>query len=219
VSLVEDDVLLARRLSPPTTAVIVVDFQNDFCADGGWYDSVGHPLAMGQEAAGRAAELLPVLRRHGMMVVFTQTIGDPEFLSPTAREGYERKGMSLENYCRTGSWGADFYGVAPEEGEHIVRKHRYSGFVGTELDLLLRSNGIENVVLMGVATNVCVESTARDASMRDYRTTVVADCCGTYDQQLHDSTMENVRRAFGVVTSSAEVVRVLDGSSGSAERP
>jgi ureidoacrylate peracid hydrolase len=206
---IEDD-WLSQRLAPATTAVLMVDFQNDFCAEGGWYDSIGYSLAMGQEAAVHAAELLPFLRSQGMMVVFTQTIGDPGFMSPASTEGYRRKGVSLENYCRSGSWGADFYHLAPEDGDYIVTKHRYSAFVGTELDLLLRSNGIENVVLMGVATNICVDSTARDASMRDYRTTVVGDCCGTYDQQLHDGTLENMRRAFGAVSTGAEVRRVLE---------
>jgi ureidoacrylate peracid hydrolase len=61
-------------------------------------------------------------------------------------------------------------------------------FVGTNLDLILRSNGIENLIVTGVATNICVDSTARDGYMRDYRVTVLEDCCGTYDKALHDAT-------------------------------
>jgi ureidoacrylate peracid hydrolase len=90
----------------------------------------------------------------------------------------------------------------------VVTKHRYSAFVDTELQALLRSNRIENLLLAGVATNVCVESTARDAFMFDYRVTVLSDCTGTYSETLREATLENMRRAFGTVATSTEVTRI-----------
>lgn len=197
-------------LHPDVTAALIVDLQNDFCAEGGWYSTIGHDLTMGQRAALQTAKVLPALRRAGIPIIFTRNIGDPEYMSATAREKFAEKGFPLDSYCRTGSWGADFYEVEPDPADIIVVKHRFSAFRSTDLEVLLRARGTEHLLIMGVATNICVDSSARDAMMRDYRVTVVEDCCGTYDQALHDGTLENIRRAFGRVSTSGEVLSLLE---------
>jgi ureidoacrylate peracid hydrolase len=108
--------------------------------------------------------------------------------------------------CRAGSWGAQFYEVAPQPGETIVRKSRYSAFADTNLDLVLRATGRQSVLLTGVSTNVCVESTLREALFHDYHVTLVEDCCASYEQELHDSTVRNVAKYFGYVHTSSDVV-------------
>jgi ureidoacrylate peracid hydrolase len=90
----------------------------------------------------------------------------------------------------------------------VVVKHRYSAFTGTELDPLLRAQGVENLIFTGITSNVCVESTARDAYMYDYHVVVVSDLTATYAQAPHDATLENIRRAFGRVVTSGEIVDV-----------
>ncbi|WP_166375860.1 cysteine hydrolase family protein [Aeromicrobium phragmitis] len=206
---------LIRRLDPQRTAVLVVDVQNDFCAEGGWYDRIGYDVSAGQAAARQLETFLPQARRRGFQIIFVKCHYDRAYLPRVMVESYQHKGLPLD-YCIEGTWGAEFYGVQPEEGDLVVTKHRYSAFVGTNMDLILRSNGMENVVVAGVATNICVDSTARDAYMRDYRVTVLDDCCGTYDRRLHEATMENIRRAFGVVVNSQDVIEVTAGSDGSA---
>ncbi|HET8672926.1 MAG TPA: isochorismatase family cysteine hydrolase [Thermoleophilaceae bacterium] len=200
---VADD-FLASRLDPASTALLLIDFQNDFCAPGGFYDTVGNSLEKGQEAARRAAAFMPRAREEGVLVVLVRCVYDAPYVSDTMREWYDHKGFPLE-YCRDGTWGAEFYEVQPEPGDIVVTKHRYSAFVDTELQAVLRSNRIENLLLAGVATNVCVESTARDAFMYDYRVTVLSDCTGTYSQALYEATLENMHRAFGTVATSDEV--------------
>ena len=80
--------------------------------------------------------------------------------------------------CATGTWGAEYYRVQPTNDDCEVVKHRYSAFVGTTLEVILRSLARQTVVVTGVTTNVCVESTVRDAYMRDYRPLLVEDCTG-----------------------------------------
>ncbi len=205
---VQDD-WLPRRLRPERTALLVVDFQNDFCAQGGWYDTIGYDLAMGQRAAARTVELLPAARASGTRVIFVRCVYDAPYRPDVMVEAYEHKGLPLD-YCLEGTWGGDFYGVRPEPDDLIVTKHRYSAFVDTNLEAILRAQRIENLLFAGVATNICVDSSARDAYMRDYRVTVIDDCCGTYDQGLHDATLENIRRAFGVVLSSGELLEAWE---------
>lgn len=196
---------LAKRIDPAETAVLVIDVQNDFCADGGWYDRIGYGVGAGQRAAARLHDVLPQLREKGMRVIFVRCDYSPAYLPAVMVESYAHKGLPLD-YCLPGTWGGEFYMLKPEPDDLIVTKHRYSAFVGTNLDTILRSNGIRNVLVAGVATNICVDSTARDAYMRDYRVTVLSDCCGTYSDELHEATLENIRRAFGVVATSEEIL-------------
>lgn len=111
-----------------------------------------------------------------------------------------------EAYCVSGSWGAAFYRVSPEDGDLVLEKHRHSAFIGTGLDQALRDRGIRTVVVAGVQTHVCVESTLRDASARGYYVVVPGDCVGSFDRDLHDKTLRCVAMHFGEVVESADLV-------------
>jgi ureidoacrylate peracid hydrolase len=105
--------------------------------------------------------------------------------------------------CEDGTWQADFYGdVRPGHGDITISKHRYSAFHNTDLDLVLRSHGIRTVVLTGVLTNVCVETTAREAFVRDYYVVLVEDGTASCQPEDHAMTLRNIERFFGVVSST-----------------
>jgi ureidoacrylate peracid hydrolase len=101
-----------------------------------------------------------------------------------------------------GSWGAELYRVRPEPGEPVVVKHRYSPFVGANIEYLLRASERRSLLVTGVATNICVESVLRDGFMRDYHVALVEDCAGAYSEQAHRSTVENTRAFLGRVIDS-----------------
>ena len=104
-----------------------------------------------------------------------------------------------------GTWGAEWYEVEPRRDGVILDKFRYDGFLGTALEMMRRARGVETVICCGTATNVCVESTARSAHMRDFHLLLVSDCCAAYDRTLHEATLENIRRHFGIVATADEV--------------
>ena len=108
--------------------------------------------------------------------------------------------------CEPGKWDQDFYDVRPLSDEVIVTKHRYGAFENTDLDLVLRSNRIKSVIITGVATNVCCETTARQAFMKDYYVLFTSDCCATYSQAQHDATLFNIDQFFGQVVTSDEIM-------------
>ena len=112
--------------------------------------------------------------------------------------------------CLPNSWGAQFYQVEPTTADCIVTKHRYSAFTGTDLNLILRSKGIETILVSGVVTNICVETTARDAFNLDYDVILVEDCCGAYFSDEHTSTLNNIRKYFGLVADSRTLVRIME---------
>jgi ureidoacrylate peracid hydrolase len=109
--------------------------------------------------------------------------------------------------CREGTWGAELYeGISPLPSERLVIKHRYSAFINTDLNTVLKARNIQSVLVCGVATNVCVETTARDGYMYDYYVTMIDDCSAAYEAKLHLGTLENIRRHFGLVASSQEII-------------
>ena len=100
--------------------------------------------------------------------------------------------------------------LQPRAGEHVLRKTTVGAFASTGIDSLLRSLGADQLYLVGVSTNMCVESTAREAADRGYAVTLVEDACGTTHEELHHATMRNFQRLFGRVRSTAEVLAELE---------
>lgn len=203
-TLTPDD--LAARVEPKSTALIVVDVQNDFCHSDSPLGKIGFDMTAAQDMVPRLLQLVEAARSAGTTVVWVRMVLNEWTRSPVAEEHRMRLRRNADLICKEGSWGAEFYRVEPAPNEPIVTKHRYSAFVDTDIELILRSRGITSVVLTGVATNVCVESTARDAFMRDYYVTFVQDCSATYDADKHAATLRNVADHFGVVVTSDELM-------------
>jgi ureidoacrylate peracid hydrolase len=195
---------LSEQVGPKVAALLVIDMQNDFCHPEGVSGKRGRQLTMTIEMAPRLEAFIKACRGVGMPVMFVKTIHYPWTDSPSWVRRLDRDGG--DSVCRPGTWGAEFYaGIQPEEGEIVLTKHRYSAFLGTNLDLILRSRGIRSLLISGVGTNVCVESTLRDGYMRDYYIVLLEDCVGATDRELHEATLKNVRLHFGAVSNSNEV--------------
>jgi nicotinamidase-related amidase len=221
---------LAQRVAPGAAALILIDVQNDFCAPEGATGRSGQPMEMIETAVERIKVLLAAARRAGLFVVHVRaeygelfrSVGSPHrYLVQGRREpavwtasaadlsADARVPNGQAEVCLPGSWGSEFVsGVEPGHGEPIVTKHRFSAFVDTGLDSLLRANGIRSAILAGVTTNCCVESTARDAAMRDYHVVVASDCVAVKDhlRDLHDATLESLGLYFGLVRPSSDII-------------
>src|SRR5690606_9905987 len=109
--------------------------------------------------------------------------------------------------CVRGTWGAEFVEeLKPLPGERVVDKCRYSAFFNTDLEVGLRSRGIQTLIVTGVVAQVCVESTIRDAFFRDFDVILLRDCTASYDDQLYGATLKNVEISYGAVMTSTEIV-------------
>ncbi len=201
------------QIRPEHTALVLVDLQNDFVHPDGWVAEQQIPGYLGDTGITvvleRAAALLGAARAAKVATVFVRMIGDEKYLSPPMQAQYMRNHTHPRPTCvQEGTWGADFYGDLRPNGEgleFVIDKHRYSACIGTRLDQLLRSNGIKTVVVAGVATSGCVESTIRDAFMLDYYVVVVGDACGDYDQDRHRATLRKMDLSFGYVVPVADI--------------
>ena len=220
---------LEAKVDPEHTALDVVHVQNDFCAEGGMLDREGLDISRIQAMVPRLTNLIDNAREAGCLIVYIQTIynSDTNYMSDVWLEQSMKrwKGRFIDYpVCMEGGWGGAFYeGIAPRPGEPVVHKHRYGGFVGTNLDLVLRSNGIRSLIMTGAITNGCVESTARDGFFHDYYIVFMDDCTGTVSDELHQGTLFNIDRWFGEVKNAEDVVACwrdggfLEGNAKAAE--
>ncbi len=209
---------LAQKSEPGRAALLVIDVQNDFAADGGFFDQIGADVRSIQRTViPSLARLLDKARAAGVLVVFVQAIYDPHDLSAPMRERNKRRKVEMPR-CLTGSWGADFHVVRPAPGEPVVIKHRYSAILNTELDAVLKRHGIRSLLLTGISTDTCVESTGRDAYFMDYYVTLVADCCGAFNESDHLGALKRFDRDYGAIVTSADLIEVWERGTQSAQR-
>jgi nicotinamidase-related amidase len=188
---------LTPRLDPATTAAVVVDVQRLFT------DMVGAPIEPPlNDVLPRIGRFVDDSRKAGATIVLVRTIIAPDAHSRSTRQWPEfmRAGMAPD------APGSTFDPcLNPQPGDIEVVKQRYSAFVGTRLDEILRERGIVSIVVLGLTTNVCVQSTARDAWQRDYETITLADCCAEIGPGSHDASLAWTARNFGAVCTSDEV--------------
>jgi ureidoacrylate peracid hydrolase len=204
---------IEEKVHPAHTALVIVDVQNDFCASGGMMDREGNDLRAVQEMAAALPNLIAEARSAGVLVVFLRNIYTTEpnrYLSDVWLEqaARQRKGSyTVSPVCAPDSWEADFYGdVRPLPGEPVVTKHRFSAFHNTDLETVLRARAIRTIVFAGVASNVCVETSAREAFVRDYYVVFLSDGTASYSRPAHDATLRVIDQFFGQVASIDDVI-------------
>jgi ureidoacrylate peracid hydrolase len=212
VAHVEPLVSIERKVRPGHTALLVIDMQNDFIAPNGLVGRSGRDVSAAQKLAERLPKFIAAAREAGVFVIFVRNVYTTErnfYLSDSWLEQGARKqsgGFTRFPVCAEGSWEGDYYGdVRPLPGDPIVTKHRYNAFHNTDLEMMLRARAIRTVVATGVATDVCVGSTAREAFMRDYYSIMVADGTATWTQEDQDAALLNFDRYFGEVSTIAEI--------------
>jgi len=201
---------LPEKVNPEHTALLIVDVQRDFCAPDGAFSALGRDLDRIQRILPTLEGLVESARRSQVAVVFLRYMQSALTESDVHLEQRARGRADLR-YCQEGTPGAEFYHVLPEPGDAVVNKHRYSGFIDTDLRVILRSRGIRTIVMTGVATNGCVEATARDGFMHDFYVVFVEDCSATYSEEMHQATLANIRDAYGVVVVAEELTGIWNG--------
>ena len=200
---------MAERFAPATTALLIIDMQKDFCLEGFGAHRAGRNLSAAKAAIAGIEQLISAARAASVRVAHVGFWTLPHHGSDSGSWLAQRRRAtaSSDTLCIAGTEGAEFIpALAPEPGDWVVRKHRYSAFTGTDLDLLLRSRRIRSLVITGVSTNACVESTLRAAFDLDYYICVPPDATGSWDRLLHETTLANVNHRFGVTLKVGEIV-------------
>lgn len=191
------------RLNVAASALLVIDMQRFFL------DAVSPTFTCGGVAIlPTVKRVIDAFRRARRPVIFTQHVHHPGDLDCGIM------GWWWEGKCLEGSQESEVHpDVAPMPGEKVVFKHRYSAFYNTDLETVLRCLRVEDVVVSGVMTNLCCESTARDAYYRDYRVFFLADGTGTISEEMHLASLLNLAFGFAYVTASDAIVAHLTNCS------
>ena len=198
---------LAGWIAPGRTAVLIIDMQVDFASPdgalGGFID-----MSVVEPALAAAEKLAADARAAGVPVVFVGLSTTPETDSAAWNERMRRRGGDPDvdaALCRAGQVGSEFYGPKPLPGELVVPKTRYSGFVGTDLDVQLTTMGVDTLVVAGLTTECCVDSTVRDAFSLDYHVFVAADACAAYEADIHEASLKVMELNSAILTDTAAV--------------
>jgi nicotinamidase-related amidase len=206
-------------IDPARTALINVDLQNVFV------EGFDISATDGPDIVKRLNKLSRACRAHGMMVIHTinelRADGSNRGIAAEVVTAYlESTGTNRRGGITAGTDGAKLHdSLEVEPSDILLTKPRYGSFTGTDLDLILRSNGIDSVIIGGIATNVCCDTTAREANQRDYKVFFLSDGTGNHGMQglsaeeIKAATLAAVRLAFGQVLTVNEAIAKIEDSS------
>lgn len=210
------------EIDPTKTAVIVIDMQNAYASPGGYLDLAGFDISGAARVIENTRGVLEVARRAGVQVIYFQNGWDPDYVeaggpgSPNFHKSNALKTMRARpelagTLLARGTWDYELVDeLKPQPGDICLHKSRYSAFFNSQLDSVLRSRGIRNLVFVGIATNVCVESTLRDGFFLEYFGIVLEDATHQAGPEfVQKAAIYNIETFFGWVSSVADFKGVV----------
>ncbi len=202
------------QLTNERAALIVVDMQNGFCHGRGSFAGLGLDISLLKGAIPGCVRLVEAARAAGVPLIFTRFVYRADYRDGGILVQHLLPAIAEVNSLAEGTWDMELVDeLQPAAADFVIDKNRYSSFYGTRLEPILTSLGITRLVVAGVTTNMCVETTVRDAMHRDYEVFVVGDACGELEEERHRFALNTMGFGFARVVEVDDVVAAWAGAA------
>ena len=184
-------------------ALLILDIQNDFCHEEGKFSKMGMSVKKVQEMVPRLIEFIEIARKHNIPIFYSKQI-ESDNVSPKNLKNQFGSGR-LKPVCAPDSWGSELYKLKPLPSEHVIEKHTYDFFSNEKLKQLLNKQDVDTLIITGVNTDICVDTTLRSAFTLGYNIIIPEDLVASINQDTHKQLLRIFHQFFGEVVRSSDV--------------